>query len=110
MQRATQIQDCRTFRQMIRNTASDPAHCDSVLADQKFVCRYLDVPAIIDAIHTYLSDCGVRRRECITLELANSVPAALSILALLDGGHSVMLMPIQGRGARNASRYLSIHL
>jgi len=44
--------------------------------------------------------CGVQPADCLTLELTNSVPSALTVLACLDAGYSIMPMPIEGRGAR----------
>ena len=82
------------------DATSSAVNRGSVLVDAQHRCRYPDIPDYLAAIDRYLTERGVLADECITLELANSVPAALTVLAVLASGRSVMLMPIDGRGAR----------
>src|SRR3954447_3818262 len=88
---------CRT---MWRDSFRSPACRASIIADAHHECGYSEVPALIASIQEYLTQCGVQPAECVALELKNSVPSALTLLACLDAGYSIMPMPIEGRGAR----------
>jgi acyl-coenzyme A synthetase/AMP-(fatty) acid ligase len=87
-------------RTMFRDALQAPANRASVIADAHQECGYPEMPACIDAIQEYLTQCGVQPGECLTLELTNAVPSALMVLACIDAGYSIMPMPIEGRGAR----------
>jgi acyl-coenzyme A synthetase/AMP-(fatty) acid ligase len=93
------VPENRAFSQLVRRTVAAPAHARSVLADAHQECTYLQIPAYLQVVQSFLSAQQVRG-GCITLELTNSVPAALTLLAALDAGYSIMLMPVQGQGAR----------
>jgi acyl-coenzyme A synthetase/AMP-(fatty) acid ligase len=88
------------FRAALRDAIHAPPNRLSVIADSHRQCRYPEVPEFLAAIQRHIADCGARPGDCLTLELANSVPSALTVLACLDAGYSVMLMPIEGLGAR----------
>jgi len=88
------------FRGLLRDAANSAASRSSVLVDAAHRCPYPDIADFLEAIEDYLTNCDVLSDECVTLELANSVPAALTVLALLGSGRSVSLMPIEGRCAR----------
>jgi acyl-coenzyme A synthetase/AMP-(fatty) acid ligase len=83
-----------------RDAIESPANRASIIADAQQECRYPDIPAFLEAIQKYLTQCGVQQAECLTLELTNSVPSALTMLACMDAGYSVMAVPIEGHGAR----------
>jgi acyl-coenzyme A synthetase/AMP-(fatty) acid ligase len=88
------------FRDLIRRSALDPAHRHSRLVDSRHACSYPDIPRRLDAIQRFLSERSVRPQDCVTVEISNSLPSALTVLALLDGGHSVLLLPGPDEGAR----------
>ena len=100
MQSSVQGPNQLAFRGPLTAATASAANHGSVLVDAQHRCRYPDIPDYLAAIDRYLTKCGVLADVCITLELANSVPAALTVLAVLASGRSVMLMPIDGRGAR----------
>lgn len=100
MQSSAQVPKQFAFRGPLADTAACAANHNSILVDAQHRCRYPDIPDYMAAIDGYLAQCGVLPDECITLELANSVPAALTVLTVLASGRSVMLTPIEGRGAR----------
>jgi acyl-coenzyme A synthetase/AMP-(fatty) acid ligase len=95
------------FRSLIRGSAANPVHASSVLADVSHECTYGEIPGYLEAIQQYLSNSGVRAGDCITLELPNSVCAALTVLAVLDASYSVMLMPPRGMSARAGAHDLA---
>jgi acyl-coenzyme A synthetase/AMP-(fatty) acid ligase len=74
----------------------------SVITDAYHTCRYAELRGLISGIQAYLAERGVQSGDCIALELANTVPCALLALSCLDGGLSVMLVPMEGLGARVA--------
>ena len=85
---------------MWRDALRSPANRAGIVADAHQTCAYTDLPAFIASIQEHLMQCGVQPADCLTLELTNSVPSALTVLACLDAGYSIMPMPIEGRGAR----------
>ena len=88
---------------LIHGSVTNPAHASSVLADASNQCAYPEIPRYLEAIQTYLSESGVRTGECLTLELPNSLYSALTVLAVLDAGFSLMLLPAQAPGGRAAA-------
>ena len=87
------------FRDLIRQSARDPAHRRSHLADSRHTCSYPDIPRRLEAIQRFLTERSVRPEDCVTAEISNSLPSALTVLALLDGGYSVLLLPAADEGA-----------
>ena len=85
---------------MLRDALHSPVNRTSVIADAHQECGYPEMPALVDAIQEHLAQSGIEPGECLTLELANTVPSALTMLACLDAGYGIMPMPIEGRGAR----------
>ena len=90
---------------VLREAIQSPANRASVIADAHHECGYPEVAGLLEGVQQHFVDCGVRPAECLTLELTNSVPSALAVLAALDGGYSVMPMPIEGHGARAAGSH-----
>jgi acyl-coenzyme A synthetase/AMP-(fatty) acid ligase len=86
-----------SLQTLIRSALASPAHASSVLADSLHVCRYSDIPAHLAAISTFVRDHGATDTDCITVELTNSLVSALTLLALLDDGYDVVLMPTRSR-------------
>jgi acyl-CoA synthetase (AMP-forming)/AMP-acid ligase II len=78
------------FRTLIRDAAGKPTHRASRLVDGQFECAYGDIVAHLEAIQGHLLAQGVRPGDCVTAELSNSLCSALTLLALLDGGYSVL--------------------
>ncbi len=89
-----------SFRSLIRSAALRPENRDSVLVDGHYQFTYPEVLQHIQEIQAFLRASGVQAADCITVELNNSVPGALAVLALLDAGNSLMTLPTPGRGAR----------
>ncbi len=81
------------FRELIRGAALATAHRASVLADAHGSCAFPDLPRHLDAIQDFLDAGAVLRGDCITVRLTNSLPSALTVLALLDGGYGVLPLP-----------------
>ena len=82
---------------LIRSAVSKPAHASSLLADSRHYCSYSEVPVHLAAICAFLGEHGATSTDCITLELTNSLTSALALLALLDRGYDVVLMPTRTR-------------
>jgi acyl-coenzyme A synthetase/AMP-(fatty) acid ligase len=88
------------FRDLIRRSARDPAHRLSELVDSRHACTYPDIPRRLDSIQRFFAERSVLPDDCVTVEISNSLPSALTVLALLDGGYSVLLLPGADQGAR----------
>jgi acyl-coenzyme A synthetase/AMP-(fatty) acid ligase len=87
-------------RTMWRAALLSPANRASIIADAHHQCGYAEIPALVASIQKYLAQCGVQPGECLTLELMNSVPSALTVLACVDADYSLIPTPIEGLGAR----------
>jgi acyl-CoA synthetase (AMP-forming)/AMP-acid ligase II len=92
---------------LVRAAAADNGNRTSVLADTHDICVYPQIPAFLDEIQRFVASSGVRREDCVALELNNSVRAALSVLALLDGGYSFLALPVPGQGARSGGNAIA---
>jgi acyl-coenzyme A synthetase/AMP-(fatty) acid ligase len=88
------------FRDLIRQSARNPTHRWSCLVDSRHTCPYPDIPRRLDAIQRFLVEQLVRPEDCVTVEIANTLPAALTVLALLDGGYGMLLLPAADDGTR----------
>jgi acyl-coenzyme A synthetase/AMP-(fatty) acid ligase len=86
----------------LRAAIDSPLNGASVIADAYHECRFAELRRLISGIQTHLSTSNVLPSDCVALELANTVPSALLALACLDAGASVMLVPMEGLGARIA--------
>lgn len=99
---SAQIPDRALFQWLIGRAANDPANRDSVVTDGVHEARLPDLPRYVETLRSWLVRHGVSARECLAIELDNSVRAALVLLALFDGGYSFTPLPVPGRGARAA--------
>ncbi len=97
-------QDTSGFATMIRSTLASPSHAESVLADARCRIRYREIAPLLESIQALCAERGLQRDDCVTLEVTNSVPAAIVALALLDYGVGLAPLPAPGRGARVAGR------
>lgn len=88
------------FRSLIRDAAEKAANRASVLADRHYTCAYPEIVGYLEEIQSFLSSHGVSARDCVTVELSNSVRGALLVLALLDSSFSFVQIPVSGHGAR----------
>jgi acyl-CoA synthetase (AMP-forming)/AMP-acid ligase II len=88
------------FRSLIRSGANDPAHRQSVLIDPYQRCPFGEIVGHLEAMQGILREHGLFQGDCVTAELSNSVCSALLILALLDGGYSVVIAQAAGSGRR----------
>ena len=66
---------------------------DNLLTDGMLTCSYQKIPDIFDGIQRYLRERGIVREDCLALECENSLPSALMLLYLLEGGYSFLLLP-----------------
>ena len=82
------------LRAVIRAAVTDPAHRAGVLEDTEQVCPYGEIVPHFQAIQRLLLDGRLRHGDCVTAELSNSVCSAMTILALLDSGYSVVVAPL----------------
>jgi acyl-coenzyme A synthetase/AMP-(fatty) acid ligase len=97
---SVQVADRYTFQSLIRRVAGHSDNQDSALADRFHECRYPQIPQYLEPIQAFLKANGVAARDCVTLEVNNSVRGALTVLALLDAGFSFTTTPVPGQGAR----------
>jgi acyl-coenzyme A synthetase/AMP-(fatty) acid ligase len=74
--------------------------------DSRHACAYPDIPSRLDSIQRFLAERSLRPQDCVTVEISNSLPSALTVLALLDGGYSALLLPGPDEGARVRDREL----
>jgi len=97
---ASALPDRQLFRSLFHAVARNTNNNASILADSHHQCAYSEIPERLDEIQRFLTESSVNGGDCITLEINNSVRAALSVLALLDAGYSFMTLPVPGQGAR----------
>lgn len=88
------------FHSAIEASSASSDHRLSCLVDAHHQCAYPEIPARLCAIQRFLEHNGVYNADCVVIELNNSLRAALSVLALLDGGYSFLALPVAGQGAR----------
>nr|VFJ91235.1 MAG: AMP-binding enzyme C-terminal domain-containing protein [Candidatus Kentron sp. H]VFJ92340.1 MAG: AMP-binding enzyme C-terminal domain-containing protein [Candidatus Kentron sp. H]VFJ98936.1 MAG: AMP-binding enzyme C-terminal domain-containing protein [Candidatus Kentron sp. H] len=69
----------------------------NVLTDGQFVCAYMDIPKVFEEIQEFLVKKEISTQDCLTLECDNSVANALTLLYLLEGGYSFLLLPKEGK-------------
>ena len=86
----------------LREAIDSPLNGASVVADAYHTCRFSELRPLISGIQSHLAEHDVQPGDCVVLELANAVPSALLALSCLDAGLSVMLVPMEGLGARVA--------
>ena len=87
----TPVPEPLAFRVLIRAAAINPAYQASKLVDGQLVCAYGEIVQRIEAIQQLLLDHDLRPGDCVTAELSGSLCSALIVLALLDGGYSVVV-------------------
>src|SRR5438552_7257609 len=87
------------FRVLIRAAANNPAHQASKLVDGQMECAYGEIVQRIEAIQQLLFDRRLQPGDCVTAELSGSLCSALIVLALLDGGYSVVVTKHPAIGA-----------
>lgn len=63
------------------------------LTDGENRCEYRDLSRSLDAIRSQLDARGVDPAEVVALECSSTVPAALALLCLLEGGYRCVLWP-----------------
>lgn len=88
------------FHSAIEGSSASTDHRLSCLVDAHHQCAYPEIPARLRAIRRFLEHNDVGNADCVVVELNNSLRAALSVLALLDGGYSFLTLPMAGQGAR----------
>jgi acyl-CoA synthetase (AMP-forming)/AMP-acid ligase II len=96
----TSTEGVSSFRELIRSGAARPEHRASVIADAYQQCAFPEIVGHVETVQRFLSAQSVRPEDCISVELTNSVPSALTVLALLDGAYTFLPMPVDGLGSR----------
>lgn len=86
-----------TFAVVIHEAASTAHVQENVLTDGRITCTYQQIPALLTNIDTYLREKGMSSQDCLALECTNSVPAALTLLYLLQQHYRFMLLPPVGK-------------
>jgi len=89
----------------LRDAIDSPLNGASVLADAYHTCRFSELRGLFSGIQAHLAERNVLPGDCIALELANTVPSALLALSCLDADISIMLVPMEGLGARVAGTH-----
>jgi acyl-CoA synthetase (AMP-forming)/AMP-acid ligase II len=80
------------------NEATNAAYSQrNVLTDGQISCNYHQIPSLLTSIDQSLHQQGITRQHCLALECANTVPAALTLLYLLQQGYQFMLLPPIGK-------------
>lgn len=92
------------FHRLIRAALQDPAHRASRLSDETHTYRYEEVVHLIDDIQKHLQACGLQPGDCVTAELTNTCPSAITVLALLDGGYSFLHTRLATSSAASAGK------
>lgn len=88
------------FRSLIRAASTHPDNHASILADPDHECPYPQLADRLEEIQRFLAGRGVAGRDCIAIELNNSVRGALAVLAVVDAGFSFTTTPVPGQGPR----------
>jgi acyl-coenzyme A synthetase/AMP-(fatty) acid ligase len=72
---------------------ADPARCaDNPITDGLSTLRYREIPERLAAIDGVLAEHGVGPTDGVVLGVDNTLPAALTLLALLENGYHVLLL------------------
>lgn len=72
-----------------------------ILTDGRFACSYSELPDLLEGINRHLEDQGIEAAEIPALECINTLPGALTLLALLYQGRRFLLLP--GTGHRETA-------
>jgi len=73
----------------IRQTANN----DYGITDGQNTCPYREIPGIFDKLDDYFAKKGISTETRLVLECENSLPAALTLLYLLEKDYSFLLIP-----------------
>jgi acyl-coenzyme A synthetase/AMP-(fatty) acid ligase len=74
----------------------------ATLSDGRQEFAWASVPRALAALATFFDEQGLAPRDPVALECASSVPGALTLLALLSRGATVVLLPHPGIAIPNA--------
>jgi acyl-coenzyme A synthetase/AMP-(fatty) acid ligase len=78
---------------IIERVAAGPGAGRGFLTDGEHRCAYRDLAGAIADVAARLEGAGVRRSDGVVLECANTLPGALALLCLLEGGYRCVLWP-----------------
>ncbi|NTV63064.1 MAG: long-chain fatty acid--CoA ligase, partial [Oscillochloris sp.] len=79
----------------IQRHADMPDTRHAWITDGRFTCSYQELPDLLAAIDRQLRSL-VDPRACLALECSNTLPAALTLICLLQGDYRWMLLPPGG--------------
>lgn len=92
-----------SFADLIRWLAKSGEAADNVLCDQLHRVSYAEIPALLAGITEQLTRKGATPETGVVLECVNTLPGALTVLALLSGGFHVHLTPARTTSAGKAN-------
>lgn len=79
--------------EIIGRNAADSAVRDNVITDGSFGAAYHELGALLDETAAALAGHGIEPGDCLAVECANSVAAAVLLLTLMRDGTSFVLVP-----------------
>jgi acyl-CoA synthetase (AMP-forming)/AMP-acid ligase II len=72
----------------------------SILTDGQYACTYQALPDIFARLREGFGERGIGLDACLALECENSLPGALLLLYVLEGGYDFVLLPKPAEGCR----------
>lgn len=66
---------------------------DNVLTDGLFSLSYEQIPGCFEQFNRVFTENGFEPHDCFILEAENTLPAALTLLYLLENAYSILLLP-----------------
>lgn len=75
---------------------------ENILTDGQYTCTYRELPDIFAGLRDGFRERGIGLDPCLALECENSLPGALLLLYVLEGGYDFVLLPKPAEGCRAA--------
>ncbi len=75
----------------------------NILTDGRHACTYRELPDLFAGMRDGFGERGVGLDACLALECENSLPGALLLLYVLEGGYDFVLLPKPAEGCRATS-------
>ncbi len=76
----------------IRTFDDDHLFQENILTDGEHMCSYKELPEVFDALEAYFIKQGIHPEMPLVLECENTLPAALTLLYLLENDYSFLLV------------------
>lgn len=81
------------FSRLLDRAAARGEETDSILTDGLQTCPHARLRTLIDDIQSLFASQGITAGDCVAATISNSLPSALAVLALLDAGVSLVILP-----------------